>query len=407
MPQVLSKPRLAVVSPFLDKSHGTERCVSEWISRLTEEYEVHIYSQDVQDLNLQKIVWHKIPKLPGPHLFNYLWWFTANQFRRAWDSRVGGLAYDLVFSPGINCLDADAMSVHIVFAQYVSNLHGQLDLKNNPLAQWPVVMHRRLYYKLIEALERHLYTRTDIPLVFIARRTVTEITKFYGPRDQVRITYPGRDRKVFNSLRRRESRQQARMEIGLSENQFAILLVGNDWRNKGVPVLLEAMSRLEDLPIKLLLVSREDSAPVRTLSNEKGLGDRVHFLPPRADVDFYYSAADVYAGPSLEDTFAFPPAEAMAMGLPVIVSSENGVSEIITHGVDGLILEDSQDSTGLAQMLRQLYEDHSFAVQLGENAEKTAAQFTWERNARELSSVFHEILRRKGRVAAQTLPQEL
>ena len=65
---------------------------------------------------------------------------------------------------------------------------------------------------------------------------------------------------------------------------------------------------------------------------------RVHFLPPRQDVEFYYAAADAYVGPSLEDTFALPPQEAMACGMPVIVSAENGTSEIITDGKDGLIL---------------------------------------------------------------------
>ena len=59
-------------------------------------------------------------------------------------------------------------------------------------------------------------------------------------------------------------------------------------------------------------------------------------LPPRKDVEFYYAAADVYAGPSLQDSYAMPPAEAMACGLPVIVSASAGVSEIVTSGKDRL-----------------------------------------------------------------------
>ena len=59
------KPRLAVVSPFLDKRHGTERRVVEWVSRLADAFEIHVYSQRVDDLNLSKITWHRIPKLRG------------------------------------------------------------------------------------------------------------------------------------------------------------------------------------------------------------------------------------------------------------------------------------------------------------------------------------------------------
>ena len=119
MADTIRRPRLAVVSPFVDKRHGTERRVAEWISQLAATYDIHIYSQNVQDLDLTRVTWHRIPKLPGPHLVNYLWWFAANHIWRAWDSRFRNLRPDLVYSPGINCLDADVMSVHIVFAQYV------------------------------------------------------------------------------------------------------------------------------------------------------------------------------------------------------------------------------------------------------------------------------------------------
>ena len=113
-----------------------------------------------------------------------------------------------------------------------------------------------------------------------------------------------------------------------------LLLVGNDLRKKGISVLLDAMSELRELPLDLLLVGREDPAPFRAYGSRKeALEDRVHFLPPRKDVEFYYAAADAYTGPSLEDTFALPPAEAMACGLPVIVSAENGTFEIITDNL--------------------------------------------------------------------------
>ncbi len=46
------KIRLAVVSPFLDKSHGTERIAVEWIAQIAGEFDVHIYSQHVEDLDL-------------------------------------------------------------------------------------------------------------------------------------------------------------------------------------------------------------------------------------------------------------------------------------------------------------------------------------------------------------------
>ena len=112
------KIRIAVVSPFLDKQHGTERSMAEQVERLALNYEVHLYSHRVEDIDLSRIVWHRVPALPGPHIFAYVWWFAANHFQRWLDSQFGGLKCDLLYSPGINCMDADLISVHIVFAEF-------------------------------------------------------------------------------------------------------------------------------------------------------------------------------------------------------------------------------------------------------------------------------------------------
>jgi glycosyltransferase involved in cell wall biosynthesis len=403
---VKDKPRLAVVSPFLDKRHGTERRVVEWIGQLSGAFEIHVYSQNVEDLDLSKIVWHRIPKLPGPHLFNFIWWAAANHLWRGWDRRFRGLRHDLTYSPGINCLDADAISVHIVFAEYVRRIRSELSLARNPVREWPRILHRRLYYSLVIWLEGRAYRRSGITLILIARKTAVALAHFYGRRDALPVIYLGLDHGVFNPDRRMSLRENARKQLGISTDRFVVLLIGNDWRNKGLPVLFEALVGLRELPIDLLVVGREEPSPFRAMVRERGLESRVHFFPPRNDVEFYYAAADAYAGPSLEDTFAQPPAEAMACGLPVIVSETNGTSEIITNGADGLILKGPTDSSALAAMIRRLYEDRELRTAMGERAYETTRQYTWERNGRELAAIFEEILRRKPRPAEQTLAQE-
>jgi glycosyltransferase involved in cell wall biosynthesis len=400
------KPRLAVVSPFLDKRHGTERAVVEWISQLAPSFEIHIYSQEVQDLDLSLVTWHRIPKLPGPHILNFLWWFAANHLWRAWHGRVRKLRCDLVFTPGINCLDADVISVFIVFAEYIRGIRTQLSFASNSLANWPRIFHRRLYYALCLLLERRTYPHPIVPLVLIARKTGLEIANHYGRQDRVSVVYIGLDHRVFNPLRRNILRDEARERIGASPDRFVLLLVGNDWPNKGGPVLLEALRQLPDLPVDLIVAGREDPSPYLAAIQDAGLDNRIRFLPPRNDIEFYYSAADVYTGPSLEDTFALPPQEAMACGLPVIVSSKNGTSEMITDGVDGLILADPHDSKTLAALIRRLYEDSAFRSRIGQKAAETAQQYTWERSGRELALILEEILRRKESPVAAALAHE-
>lgn len=389
------KPRLAVVSPFLDKRHGTERIVVEWISRLTEAFEIHVYSQELEDLDLRKITWHRISKLPGPHLFNFLWWFAANHCRRAWDRIFRGLRHDVVFTPGANCLDADVISVHIVFAELLRRVGNELTLVHNPWRSWPRLLHRRIYYRLAIALEGRAYRKSKTILVLLAQKTGNDLARVYGRPNRMHVLHPGLDHNSFDPDRRATLRGDARKQLELPGDRVLVLMVGNDWRQKGIRVLLDAMTKLRDLPVDLLLVGEEDPQPFRPMVNERNLNGRVRFLPPRKDVEFYYAVADMYAGPSLEDTGPLPPVEAMACGVPAILSASCGTAEIITDGVNGLILDDPADAASLAAMIRRLCEDRAFRERLGENAAAKAREFTWEGNGQQLTAIFEESMRRK------------
>src|ERR1700693_5345371 len=129
--------RIAVISPFLDRSHGTERCIVEQLERLALDSgtEIQIYAQRLQDVRgvtprkygapaksvdhdvetkpVNRQFWHKVPSIPGPHLLQYIFWFFANRLSRWWDAAHRHLHYDLVYSPGINGTDADAVAVHV------------------------------------------------------------------------------------------------------------------------------------------------------------------------------------------------------------------------------------------------------------------------------------------------------
>lgn len=378
------KLRLAVVSPFVDKRHGTERRVAECISRLADEFEIHVYSNRVEDVPLEKIRWRRIPALPGPHLVAYLWWFAANHFWRWRDEKLHGLRFDVVYSPGINCMDANAITVHVVFSQLLGRTSDYLRLRVNPLSSWPRMLHRRLYYRLVAALEQRIYPREDVSVAAISKKVAVELAQDFGRGENVPIIYHGTDTSVFNPESRCRRRAEVRRRFGLADADFVLLLVGNGWSNKGLPCLIQAIGKLPDIPVKLLIVGRDDRTPYLQRVRAIGMEARLRFLDPSSDVMQFYAACDVYTGPSVQDSFAQPPAEAMACGLPVITSRDNGTSEIISDGVDGLILREAGDADGLALLIRDLYQDPALRQRLGEAAAKRAAHFTWEENARQM-----------------------
>jgi UDP-glucose:(heptosyl)LPS alpha-1,3-glucosyltransferase len=384
-----------VVSPFIDKRHGTERGLVEWLTRLESDYDIHLYSQRVEDMDLPTFTWHRIPTLPGPHLVNYLWWFAANHFYRWRDRRFHGLGFDLVFTPGVNCFDADVIAVYIVFAEFYRQTREELRFRANTPRFWPRLLHRRLYYGLAKWLERKIYTNPRNHLFVIARKTAKDIKTFYEREDDFQVAYIGLDHATFNPSARKARRQQIREELGLPEASFVLLLIGNDWKKKGLSAIIEALLRLKPLPITLLVVGQDDRTPFLSKIHDYGLDTKVRFLPPRSEVIAYYSAADAYVGPSLEDTFAFPPTEAMGTGLPVITTATNGTSEIMTHGVDGFVLQDPTDVPALADLIERLYRDLQLRQRMGEAAASTTQQYTWDRSADIVGSVLEEVLRTK------------
>ena len=369
------KPRIAVISPFLDRQHGTERCVVEQLQGLANDFEFHVYSGRIEGLDLGKIVWHRIPSIPGPHAAKYLWFFFANSAARWLDRNFRGVIYDLVYSPGINCFDAQLIAVHIVFAEFRQRVRDTLRFRRNPRSFWPRLLHRKIFYRLIISLERHIYKRRDLPLVAVSSKVRDDLRRFYGREQNLFVVYNGIDANKFNPTVRQSLRVKARDVLGYSPSDFVILLIGNDWNKKGLPCLLEAAGRLQQPRLKILVAGSDDRSPFRSLLEQLGLASSVQFVSPRPDTEFFYAAADAYTGPSMEDAFGIPPLEAMACALPVIVSRQSGVSELLTHGEDGYILENPQRPEELAALIARLYENAELGQRLGQKAAETALQY--------------------------------
>jgi glycosyltransferase involved in cell wall biosynthesis len=95
----------------------------------------------------------------------------------------------------------------------------------------------------------------------------------------------------------------------------------------------------------------------------------------------FYAAADIYAGPSLDDAFGLPILEAMACGLPVIASVQAGASEHVVDGTTGYLLRDPMNHVELAGLLRQLAGDKLAAQKVGfAAAHHVKASVSWDHN---------------------------
>ncbi len=387
--------RVAVVSPFLDRRHGTERCIIEQIERLASQYawEIEVYSQRVEDVpgiafpsssesspDAGRIVWHKVSQIPGPHLVKFIWWFLANHMRRIRDRSSQDTHPDITYSPGINCLDSDAVIVHMVFHEFYARVRSGLRLRSLPVRTWPVILHRKLYYRLIMFLERRVYSDSKVRLAAVSQLVASQLNTYFGRAD-VTIIPSAVDTSRFSCSSRLARRSVSRSLFSFSDEDFVLLLVGNDWKVKGLDHLLRALELNQDLPFRLLVVGGDQPSLYANRLRQSKIESRVTFQLPSSDVMQFYAAADAYVGPSLQDSFGLPVLEAMACGLPVISSVHSGVSAFINHGENGLLLRDPERPEELAALLKQLFESKSLQKKLGAAAAETAAMHTWDRNA--------------------------
>ena len=239
--------RIAVITPFLDRRHGTERCVIEQLERLSADSgtEIHIYAQRVEELHGvarykpgdppesgTRLYWHKVPGIPGPHLLQYIFWFFANAACRWRDAKFRGLKYDLTYSPGINARHADAITVHIVFHAFYRQVSSELAFRRTPVKNWPRLGHRILYYRLIMMLEKRVYRRANVALAAVSGLVAQQLDSYFQRQD-VRVIRNGVDTATFSAVGRLARRPSARHEIGLAPEDFTLLLIGNDWKKKG------------------------------------------------------------------------------------------------------------------------------------------------------------------------------
>lgn len=359
----------------------------EQIQALADDFEFHIYSSRVEDIDLEKSTWHRIPAIPGPLLVGFIWFFLANHVARWFERTFRHGRSDLVCSPGINCFDADLVVVHMLFAEFLERTKKDRHFSSHPFRFWFRLLHRRLYYRLIVFLEKRIYPRPELPLVAVSRKLSAALARRYRRSQAVSVVYPGIDAEKFSPSVRERLRAGARRQMSYSEKDFVVLLVGNDWVNKGLACLLAAAALVANPSMKIAVVGTDEPSPFRARLSLTGQASRVQFFPLRPDPEFYYAAADLYAGPSLEDAFALPPLEAMACGVPAIVSGRAGISELVTHGEDGYILEDPQRPQELAALIARLEGDSALRERIGGRAALTARRYTWERNAGEFRQV--------------------
>ena len=174
-----------------------------------------------------------------------------------------------------------------------------------------------------------------------------------------------------------------------------ILCVGRLIERKGQRHLIDAVKRLVDetIDVQLDLVGTGDARSENEAHVARlGLKERVHFrgYVPREKIAEYYAAAHVFVLPSYNEGMSVALLEAMASGLPVVVTPTGGTRELVESQVNGFIF-DWADVDGLTTHLRRLAKDRSLVRSMGQASRRRASDFSWDRAALRYIDLFQQL----------------
>lgn len=242
-----------------------------------------------------------------------------------------------------------------------------------------------IVYLLLEAAA--MRARTGSRVVAVSHWLKERIHDSYGDQLAVDTIAPGATSVAVDPA----LRTQIRARLGWTQGDVGCLLVARNPLRKGLATVLDALSQLPE-NFRLAVVGAQPEIKDYLDVNHPKLVARVSLIPPTSEVSPYYQAADVYVHPTLIDSFGLAPLEAMAHGLPVIISGPEfcGFGRYVTHLHDAWVLNDPQDAREIAQGLYALNSDQALRANLLHHAAKLVGSLSWTAAAQKYEALYAE-----------------
>ena len=370
--------RIAIVSPEVNRSAGVPYYWTALARALMSDHEVHIFAARADRSELAGMQFHRVPAIPiGWSLFHLSFYLVAPVVLRL-VQLLGRHSFDIVMAPGPLVPAADLFTIH-----FVQRRETQLEAYGAYLSDKQVLgsimaLDYSIYGRFTQWLDSRHMTSRDRVIAAVSSNVRDDLVDLLGiDQEAVNIVPNGVDPERFQPRNVGKYRRQLRTGLGINPDEVVVLFVGNAWGRKGLDSALDALEHpgLEDL--RLVVVGTGNPAPFMKARTEH-LRRRVAFVGPRAtDVERYYAMSDVFLLPTLYEPFGLVVLEAMATGIPAIVSASAGVAELLHDGVDSLLLEDPTNAGEIAQCLRLLIDAPDVAQRLTVNGRRTAERWDW------------------------------
>jgi UDP-glucose:(heptosyl)LPS alpha-1,3-glucosyltransferase len=388
--------RVAITHTRYTNQGGVERYIWDLVRRLLDAgHEVHFFCHFTDEHADPRVKVHKIPNTWKQIRFMKVWsfdrWLTQHVKQDEWDIVHGfsKSSFQDIYTDGSGCL--------LDYQEYSIDHAGGSALKKS-------LKRASLHQKQILEIEKRRFTRGNFHRIAVMSDLVgDQIKRRYAlDSSEVVTIYNGIDTERFHMGLKDRWRAEIRDRCVIPQSAFVVLCVANDYKRKGVPALIEAARIVKErggLPqgrmLRIAVVGKESHQYERELThlaNDKGVSENIKFYGPQSEIHRWYGMSDAMFLPTRFDAFGNVVLETMAAGLPCVVSDRAGAAEVVVEGETGWVLNDPDDSVGMAQRMIELASDPKLLEQMSLAARAEAETYSWDRHFDQMLRLYDEVL---------------
>jgi UDP-glucose:(heptosyl)LPS alpha-1,3-glucosyltransferase len=359
-------------------------------------HEVHVYCRAWDDSVDPRVTLHKIP-----NRWKRIEFLQTRSYDRWLGEKLDHDAFDLVHGlSGSSRQDITSDRTYDPLLEATPDRVLTEDVRKG--------LHRKEH----EAIDERRFRPGGVQRVIaLSKLAASRLQERYGLDDEQVVTiYNGVDGERFKPANVEAYRGEWRDRLVIEQEAFVILCMGHGFKRKGVETLIEAARSIRQrggLPdgrrLRVAVVgadSQKVEHELADLCKEKGVWGDVKFYGPQELVTRFHAIADLFVLPTRFDRFGDSALEAMATGVPALVSAKAGVSELIAEGQSGYLLHDPSDAEVVADRILALAEDARLLDAMGRAARRVAEEHTWDAHVEKVTEVYAEVAAlKRGRAA--------
>ena len=229
--------------------------------------------------------------------------------------------------------------------------------------------------------------------VWIPQAAVEETLREYGYKGKVEIVDNGNDFSDIQDINKK--RLTMRHSLGIKENEFMFLFVGQHILEKNLIFLIQSLNLIREYPFRMFFIgSGYAQKEIQSKVVDLGLSHKITFLgtiTDREQLSHYYAAADLFLFPSLYDNAPLVVREAAALHTPSLLIQDATSAEIINDSINGFLAKNSPKE--FAYKIIDIIQKPQIMYQVGQQASHTIAR-SWEDVVEEVADRYQNIIHR-------------